>query len=92
VEKQRAREILQQLQTTAARPGSVGAGDIAPFEMRIFPIARTPIRVEITYYQELDTTTTACLSSPTVTRKARGLPHDRQARHRLDVKSAVPDC
>ena len=56
VEKERAREIYNSYKRQRRDPGLLEQVDYKTFEMRIFPIApRAEQRVQITYYQELDT-------------------------------------
>jgi len=58
---------LQQLQTTAARPGSVGAGGLSHLEMRIFPSRGRRSESRDHLLQELDydhDTATMCIRWP----------------------------
>ena len=55
LEKQRAREIYNSYKQVRRDPGLLEQVDYRTFEMRIFPIAaKAEQRVEISYYQELD--------------------------------------
>jgi len=55
LEKERAREIYNSYKAVRQDPGLLEQVDYRTFEMRIFPIGpKAEQRVEITYYQELD--------------------------------------
>ncbi|MFP4580587.1 MAG: VIT and vWA domain-containing protein [Candidatus Sumerlaeia bacterium] len=55
LEKERAREIYESYKQTREDPGLLEQTDYKTFEMRIFPInPGAKQRVQITYYQELD--------------------------------------
>jgi len=94
LEKKRAREIYNSYKQQRRDPGLLEQVDYRTFEMRIFPIApNADQKVEITYYQELDTDddwATYVYPLATATRKDVDSRTTGKFSFTLDVKSAVP--
>lgn len=94
LEKEKAREIYNSYKQVRRDPGLLEQVDFRTFEMRIFPIGpKAEQRVEITYYQELDSdddTLRYVYPLATATRSdADAQVHGRFA-FQADVKSMVP--
>lgn len=94
VEKKRAREIYESYKQTRRDPGLLEQVDYKTFEMRIFPIpAGAQQRVQVTYYQELDSDyNQATYVYPLATVTRSGIDQKTHSRFALtvDVKSQVP--
>jgi Ca-activated chloride channel family protein len=94
VEKERARQIYNSYKKRRKDPGLLEQVDYKRFEMRIFPIAaNADQRVQITYYQELDTDhdqVTYVYPLATVTRGNLDTRTSGRFAFQLEAKSAIP--
>ena len=94
LEKQRAREIYNSYKQVRRDPGLLEQVDYRTFEMRIFPIGpKAEQRVEITYYQELDSDhDTLRYVYPLATTTRKDIQGDVTGKFaiQLHVKSLVP--
>ena len=94
VEKERAREIYNSYKPKKRDPGLLEQVDYRTFEMRVFPVAPNgDQRVQIVYYQELDTDHdwfTYVYPLATVTRREADSRTSGKFAISVEAKSAVP--
>lgn len=94
VEKQRARQIYDSYKRVQRDPGLLEQVDYRTFEMRIFPIpAGADQRVQVSYYQELDSDHDRATYVYPLATTTRGKADTRVSGRfaiSFDVKSAVP--